>query len=37
MAVGEESADLSEGDSINLLADVSHSYRNVGSKPLGSR
>ena len=30
IASGDESADLSEGDSIHFLADVSHSYRNIG-------
>jgi transcriptional regulator with XRE-family HTH domain len=34
IAAGEESADLAEGDSIHFLADVPHSYRNIGSKTV---
>jgi transcriptional regulator with XRE-family HTH domain len=32
ISAGEESAELSEGDSIHFHADVPHSYRNVGTK-----
>jgi transcriptional regulator with XRE-family HTH domain len=30
ITAGEEGADLSEGDSIHFLADMPHSYRNIG-------
>ena len=34
ITAGEESAELSEGDSIHFLADVPHSYRNIGTKTV---
>lgn len=34
ITAGEESYDLSEGDSIHFLADVPHSYRNAGTKTV---
>jgi transcriptional regulator with XRE-family HTH domain len=34
ITAGEESADLSEGDSIHFLADVPHSYKNIGTKTV---
>jgi transcriptional regulator with XRE-family HTH domain len=34
ITAGEESADLSEGDSIHFLADIPHSYRNIGTKTV---
>ena len=34
ITAGEEGADLSEGDSIHFLADVPHSYRNIGDETV---
>lgn len=31
---GDTSSDLSEGDSIHFLADIPHSYRNIGTKTV---
>jgi transcriptional regulator with XRE-family HTH domain len=34
ITAGKESAELAEGDSIHFLADIPHSYRNIGSKTV---
>lgn len=34
ITAGDETADLAEGDSIHFLADVPHSYKNIGTKTV---